>query len=53
MYPEEIRNYTRNCQTDTGGFGRAPGAIARLDDTLQAVKILSMVSGRHSPEVGA
>lgn len=53
MYPEEIRNFTRSCQTDTGGFGRAPGAIARLDDTLQALKILSMVPGRYSPEAGA
>ena len=45
MYPEEIRNFTRSCQTDNRvAFGRAPGAIARLDDTLQALEILSMVS---------
>ena len=36
-----------------GGFGRAPGAIARLDDTLQALEILLMVQGRYSPEAGA
>jgi prenyltransferase beta subunit len=48
MYPEEIRNYTRSCQTDTGGFGRVPGAIARLDDTLQTLEILLMVQGHYS-----
>lgn len=44
-YPEEIRHFVLSGQTDTGGFGRAPGAIARLDDTLRALEILSMVQG--------
>jgi hypothetical protein len=26
-----------------GGFGRTPGAIARLDDSLRALQILSLL----------
>jgi hypothetical protein len=40
-HPLQIRNYVAACQTSTGGFGRAPGAIARLDDTHRALAILS------------
>jgi hypothetical protein len=50
-YPEEPLLYARPVRL-TGGFGGAPGAIARLDDTLQALEILLMVQGRYSPEAG-
>ena len=48
-HPEEIRCYVSSCQNDTGGFGRAPGAIARLDDTLRAVEISLMLQGCYHP----
>lgn len=41
--PELVRGYVASCQTSVGGFGRASGAIARLDDTLRALEILSML----------
>jgi hypothetical protein len=40
-YPLLVRNYIASCQTSVGGFGRAPGAIARLDDTRRALAALS------------
>lgn len=43
--PEQIRSYVASCQTATGGFGRAPGAIARLDDSMRAVQVLAMLFG--------
>jgi hypothetical protein len=35
-----IRSYIASCQTGTGGFGRAPGAIATLADTWLALDAL-------------
>ena len=39
--PSVIRAYVASCQSSRGGFGRAPGAIPRLDDSLRALQILS------------
>jgi hypothetical protein len=39
-----IRRYVASCQTSRGGFGRVPGAIPGLDDSLRALRILSMLS---------
>lgn len=36
-----VSGYVALCQNASGGFGRAPGAIARLDDTLRALDILA------------
>ena len=36
--------YVASCQTSLGGFGRATGAIARLDDSLRALQVLSMLA---------
>lgn len=41
--PALIRGYVARCQTASGGFGRAPGAIPRLDDTLRALEILAIL----------
>ena len=35
-----IRNYITSCQTINGGFGRAPSAIATLEDTWLALDAL-------------
>jgi len=35
-----IWNYIASCQTMTGGFGRASGAIANLEDTWLALDAL-------------
>jgi hypothetical protein len=35
-----IRSYIASCQTNTGGFGRAPSAIATLADTWLALDCL-------------
>jgi hypothetical protein len=42
-YPLLVRNYIASCQISVGGFGRAPGAIARLDDTRRALAALSVL----------
>lgn len=42
-FPGAVRSYVALCQTAVGGFGRAPGAIARLDDTMRAVGILDLL----------
>lgn len=52
-YPAAICRYVHSCRTGMGGFGRAPGAITRLDDTLRALQILSLVQGRCPPEGNA
>jgi hypothetical protein len=39
-----IRRYVATCQTSRGGFGRVPGAIPGLDDSLRALQILSMLA---------
>jgi hypothetical protein len=39
-----IRRYVATCQTSRGGFGRVPGAIARLEDSLRALQVLSMLA---------
>ncbi len=44
-YPDLVRNYVAGCQTAQGGFGRALGAIARLDDTRRALEILAALRG--------
>ena len=44
-----IRELVASCQTGLGGFGRVPGAIPRLDDSLRALGILSMLSPGASP----
>ena len=41
--PAEIESYVASCQMATGGFGRAPGAVERLDDTLRALQILALL----------
>lgn len=43
-YMEEIRRYVAACQTGTGGFGRAPGAIAQLTETLRALEVLILLA---------
>jgi hypothetical protein len=42
--PVLVRQYVAGCQTSRGGFGRVPGAVPRLDDTLRALEILCMLS---------
>jgi hypothetical protein len=42
--PEQIRRYIAACQTGTGGFGRAPGAIAQLTETLRALEVLILLA---------
>jgi hypothetical protein len=42
--PVLIREYVASCQTARGGFGRVPGAIPLLDDTLRALEILAMLA---------
>ena len=42
--PALIRRYVAACQTSRGGFGRVPGAIARLEDSLRALQVLSMLA---------
>ena len=41
--PAEIESYVASCQMATGGFGRAPGATERLDDSLHALQILALL----------
>ena len=41
--PSLIRSYVATCQTASGGFGRAPGAIAGLSESLSALEVLSML----------
>jgi hypothetical protein len=43
-HPEHIRRYVAACQTATGGFGRAPGAIAQLTETLRALEVLMLLA---------
>jgi hypothetical protein len=43
-HPAAIRQYVAGCQTARGGFGRMLGAIPLFDDTLRALKILSLLS---------
>jgi len=42
--PSLIRSYAADCQTELGGFGRTPGAIAGLSESLCAMEILSMLA---------
>jgi hypothetical protein len=42
--PARMREFVASCQTASGGFGRAPGAVPRLDDTLHALQILVMLA---------
>jgi hypothetical protein len=42
--PALVRQYVASCQTSRGGFARVPGAVPRLDDTLCALEVLSMLS---------
>jgi hypothetical protein len=39
-----MREFVASCQTASGGFGRAPGAVPRLDDTLHALEILVILA---------
>lgn len=43
-HPVLVREFVALCQTASGGFGRAHGAIARLSDSLHALEILSFLS---------
>lgn len=43
-YPELVRRHVAQCQDDRGGFGRSPGAIARLSDTRRALEILDCLA---------
>ena len=45
-----IREFAKSCQTPLGGFGRTPGAIARLDDTLHALQILVILGELEAKE---
>jgi len=45
--PTLSRRYVARCQTLLGGFGRVPGAIARLDDSLRALQVLSKLAERR------
>jgi hypothetical protein len=42
--PALVRQYVAGCQTSRGGFGRVPGAVPRLDDTLRALQILCVLA---------
>jgi hypothetical protein len=46
--PALIKSYVKSCQTASGGFGRVPGAIPRLDDSLRALEILAMLTRSES-----
>jgi hypothetical protein len=46
--PALIRDYVASCQTQRGGFGRVPGAVPRLDDSLRALEVLSMLGQARS-----
>ncbi len=50
--PAEIESYVASCQMATGGFGRAPGATERLDDSLHALQILALL-GTHESTSGS
>jgi len=41
----ETIDFVLSCQTDSGGFGAAPGHDAHLSYTVSAVQILAMVDG--------
>jgi hypothetical protein len=42
--PALIQDYVASCQTRRGGFGRVPGAVPRLDDSLRALEVLCMLA---------
>ena len=48
--PSSGAEYVAGCQTPRGGFGRVPGAVPRLDDTLRALEILGMLSEMRPQE---
>jgi geranylgeranyl transferase type-2 subunit beta len=41
----ETIDFVLSCQTDSGGFGAAPGHDAHLSYTVSAVQVLAMVDG--------
>ena len=43
-YPDQVRFFVASCQTATGGFGRAPRAIAQLNETLRALEVLMLIA---------
>jgi hypothetical protein len=46
--PAMVRHYIASCQTRRGGFGRVPGAVPRLDDSLRALQVLFMLGQARS-----
>jgi hypothetical protein len=46
--PAVVQDYVASCQTRRGGFGRVPGAVPRLDDSLRALEVLSMLAQARS-----
>lgn len=46
--PSLIRGYVASCQTAVGGFGRTPGTIAGLSESLWAIEILSMLKPENA-----
>ena len=49
VHPGIVRRYIFSCQTTTGGFSRAPGALPTLRDSLCALECLSMLAGDYLP----
>jgi len=45
--PQLIRQYVVSCQSSLGGFGRVPGAISRLEDSLRALQVLLLLAGQR------
>lgn len=43
-HPELIGRFVALCQTDAGGFGPSPGAIARLSESVYALEILGWLA---------
>jgi hypothetical protein len=46
--PAVVQDYVESCQTRRGGFGRVPGAVPRLDDSLRALEVLCMLAQARS-----
>lgn len=49
---EDVIRYVLSCQSDSGGFGPAPGHDAHMLSTVSAVQILATVGALDELEVG-
>lgn len=47
---EETIDFVLSCQTESGGFGAAPGHDAHLLYTTSAIQVLAMVDGLEELE---